>query len=288
MDTFNSSNFSILFLGYGYVAQYFTAFNSNMSFTASFHKSKPKYFGEPQNVTHVPFDDITPEILDKHTNFVLSIPPFYERQTDAVLEKFGEYFANRKEDFQLIYLSATSVYGDHGGGLVAEDAELKAASNNGFARIECEKEYLKFGSTVTILRIAGIYGPVRNPIEYMLSGKLSHNTNSSKVTSRIHVHDICGIIKDCIKRNLSGIYNLADTHPCPSSEVHNYVCENILDIPVLPVSSSKPAYKNTSFALDNKIVDSSKVRSFYSFAFPSYRDGLSFQWQVMEATFGSD
>ncbi len=277
-------NHNILFLGYGYVAQYFCRAYHLDSFDigASINKIKEKYFKPPINVKIIRFSKINSSVLDNYDNFVISIPPFYQLKTDIIIDKFHDYFLSRKTPYKLIYLSATSVYGDHEGKEVQEDSELKTRSSNGIARIACENKYLELeeneSANIIILRLAGIYGDKRNNILSIRSKELAQNKSSSRMISRTHVADISAIIKEVIlsSKIKNQILNIADNNPCPTNEVNNYICEELLKINKLPIGSDLKESRHSSFALDNKIVDNSKLKKIlnYKFIFPSYKEGL--------------
>ena len=275
---------NILFLGFGYVAQYFckSCDSSDFKITSSINSSKEKYFKTPTKINTINFSKIDEAILDNYDNFVISIPPFYQKRSDIIIDKFHHYFLNRKSPYKLIYLCATSVYGDHSGKKVQENSELKSESINGLARIECEKKYLQLQknklANIIILRLAGIYGEKRNAISAIKNKEITSVTPSTKIISRIHVADISKIIRNIIlSPNIKNeIFNLCDNDPCPTKEVQDYICEELLKIEKLPIENQVRKNTNLSFSLDNKIVDNSKIKKIlnYEFLFPSYKKGL--------------
>jgi len=275
---------NILFLGYGYVAQYFcrTYHLDSFDIGASINKTKEKYFKTPSNVKTIRFSEINSSVLDNYDNFVISIPLFYQLKTDIIIDKFHDYFLSRKTPYKLIYLSATSVYGDHEGKEVQEDSELKTRSSNGIARIACENKYLELQenelANVIILRLAGIYGDKRNSILTICNKEITQNKSSNRMISRTHVADIIAIIREIIllSKIKNQIFNISDNNPCPTNEVNNYICEELLKINKLPIGIDLKESRHSSFALDNKIVDNSKLKKIlnYKFIFPSYKEGL--------------
>ena len=220
--------------------------------------------------------------MDNYDNFVISIPLFYQLKTDIIIDKFHDYFLSRKTPYKLIYLSATSVYGDHEGKEVQEDSELKTRSSNGIARIACENKYLELQenelANVIILRLAGIYGDKRNSILTICNKEITQNKSSNRMISRTHVADIIAIIREIIllSKIKNQIFNISDNNPCPTNEVNNYICEELLKINKLPIGIDLKESRHSSFALDNKIVDNSKLKKIlnYKFIFPSYKEGL--------------
>lgn len=273
-----------LFLGHGYVSQFFCATidHSMMNVGVSINNTKDNYFTTPADVETINFATINEKILDLYDHFVISIPPFYALKTDIIIEKFHPYFLKRTLPFTLIYLSATSVYGDHNGEKVQENSELRSQSVNGMARIACEKKYntLKDNqcANIIILRLAAIYGDRRNSILSIIDKKITANTPSTRVISRTHVLDISNIIKQLLlSKTISNItLNIADNNPSTSKEVYDYICDQLLKIKRLPISDQATTVKNTSFVLDNKIIDNALLKKTlnYNFIFPSYKEGL--------------
>lgn len=277
-------NHNILFLGYGYVAQYFckSYHLGDLSIGASINNSKEKYFKTPNNVKTINFLEIDGSVLNNYNNFVISIPPFYQLKTDVIIDKFHNYFLSRKAPYKLIYLSATSVYGDHEGKKVQEDSDLKAKSNNGLARISCENKYLELQenelTNIIILRLAGIYGDKRNSILAIRNKEITQNKSSKRMISRTHVEDITTIVKKVVlsSKIKNQIFNISDNNPSPTNEVNDYICEELLKMDKLPIGYDVKESRHSSFAMDNKIVDNSKLKKMlnYEFIFPSYKDGL--------------
>jgi dTDP-4-dehydrorhamnose reductase len=277
-------NHNILFLGYGYVAQYFckSYHSGGLNLAASINHSKEKYFKNPNNVKTISFLKIDELALDNYNNFVISIPPFYQLKTDVIIDKFHDYFLSRKTPYKLIYLSSTSVYGDHNGRKVQEDSILKAKSSNGLARITCENKYLELKenelANIIILRLSGIYGDKRNSILAIHNKEITQNKSSNRVISRTHIEDITAIVKKVVlsSKIKNQILNISDNNPSPTNEVNNYICEELLKINKLPIGSDLKESRHSSFALDNKIIDNDKLKKIlsYEFIFPSYKEGL--------------
>ncbi len=280
----NELTYNTLFFGYGYVSQYFckSYHLDNFILSASVHRSKEKYFKTPHNIETVNFLEIDGFVLDDYNHFIISIPPFYQLKTDVILDKFYDYFLHRKTPYKLIYLSATSVYGDHEGKRVQEDSDLRADSSNGLARISCENKYLELQknelANIIILRLSGIYGDKRNTILAIYNKEITQNKLSNRMISRTHVADIASIIKNVVlsSKIKNQIFNVSDNNPCPTNEVNNYICEELLKINKLSIGSYLKESRHSSFSLDNKIVDNIKLKKTlnYEFIFPSYKEGL--------------
>jgi len=141
----------------------------------------------------------------------------------------------RNKPLYLIYTSSTSVYGDHGGAWVDENAPRLNQTENGI--ILCQSEDLYLGCqnpevTLCILRLAGIYGPGRE-IEKRarsLSGR-TWGGKAESPTNHVHRDDIARAIEFCIRRPCRGIYNLAgDEHPT-RHELYEPLCKKLAILP---------------------------------------------------------
>lgn len=77
-------------------------------------------------------------------------------------------------------------------------------------RVEGE-EFLRTHCAAVILRVAGIYGPRRNPIEWIRSGRVGL---SRKYVNLIHVEDLAEICLTALHRGAPGeAYNVSDGTP---------------------------------------------------------------------------
>jgi nucleoside-diphosphate-sugar epimerase len=74
-----------------------------------------------------------------------------------------------------------------------------------------------------ILRVAGIYGPGRNPIEWITSGRVGP---SRKYVNLIHVEDLAAICLAALERGTPGeAYNVSDGTPRTWKEICHIVRE---------------------------------------------------------------
>jgi nucleoside-diphosphate-sugar epimerase len=119
---------------------------------------------------------------------------------------------------RLVYLSSTSVYGDRNGEWTSEEELLNPISENGKILSETEEVYLKkFQSNVsiTILRLAGLYGPGRSHESRIkrLSGSSLPGTGE-EFSNWVHQEDVVRAIDWVLKNQLNGVYNICcDDHP---------------------------------------------------------------------------
>ena len=221
------------------------------------------------------------ECTQKNNVILHSVPPV--GNSDPVYECFVEFFSELPDKSKFIYLSSTGVYGDRRGNWVDETAKLNPKTELGIYRLYAEKIWKKiakkFGLKLTIMRLAGIYGLGRSPMERLQKGKARVIRKPGLLFSRIHVDDIVELIRLCIERdNISGIYNICDNKPASSETVMKEASRLLgIDCPA-PVSMEKLdlSKKALDFYSESKKVSNKKLlKDFrYEMKHPDYFSGL--------------
>ena len=117
------------------------------------------------------------------------------------------------------YVSATSVYPDKPDGFCYEDTVVDPATARGRARVVAERRWEDLLGT-ELFRAAGIYGPGRSPFDALRDGTARIINHEGQLFNRIHVTDICRIIKAAMQQPRRGrIINLADEKPAAQGDV---------------------------------------------------------------------
>src|SRR5690606_24833393 len=118
---------------------------------------------------------------------LVSVPP--EATGDPTLARFGEAIAAAPQTAWIGYLSTTGVYGDRGGAWIDEATPPAPQSPRSRRRLAAEQEWLEFGSesgkAVHVFRLAGIYGPGRNPLVSLARGTARRIVKPGQVFNRI-------------------------------------------------------------------------------------------------------
>ena len=79
------------------------------------------------------------------------------------------------------------------------------------------EEYLRTELGAIVLRVAGIYGPGRNPLDWIRQGRVGP---SQKYVNLIHVEDVAGICLAAIEKGKPGeVYNVSDGTPHTWNEI---------------------------------------------------------------------
>lgn len=178
------------------------------------------------------------EYVDGSTDVVYSIPSLYRdyeagdgevprhvAPANRVLEMVESEGAGR-----FIYLSSTSVYGDHDGAWVDEETPTDPVSPNGRMRRDIEELVLdeEWAIDTNVARLVGIYGPGRTMDRYVESGRYKLVDGGTKPTNRVHVDDIVGALVAIIDRAPGGarLYNVSDGHPKTVAEVVDWLVDH--------------------------------------------------------------
>ena len=219
--------------------------------------------------------------LEEADHILLSIAPI--NGADIVIKNFQNYFKVNKLKW-ITYLSATSVYGDHGGEWVNENSKTKPTSSNGIERLKVEKEWIKlsdkFDLPFQIFRLSGIYSNQYNVLTRLKSGEAKIINKKNHFFSRIHVEDIANILSNSltqIKKN--EVYNISDDKPASSEEVTMYGVKLLgVDKPKTIEVNQVESEMLKNFYKDSKKVDNKKMKNFFNYKlkYPTYVEGLNY------------
>ena len=129
------------------------------------------------------------------THLAYLVPPPGTGETDPRLEyTLSALLSGATKLRRIVYLSTTGVYGDAGGGTVNEDTAPNPATPRARRRLAAETA-LRSACTArgvewTVLRVPGIYGPGRLPIDRLRRGEPLPQAALARPGNRIHVDDL--------------------------------------------------------------------------------------------------
>lgn len=219
----------------------------------------------------------------EHVNALL-ISAAPDENGDPVLGALHEALAAAPRLERVVLLSTIGVYGDRGGDWVDETATLDPANERAQPRISAERAWQGFGRRreipIAVLRLGGIYGPGRNALVNMRSGRARNVDKPGQVFNRIHVADIGQAIDAAFAHRADGVFNVVDDAPSPPGEPIAYAAE-LLGMPPPPAIPFAEAVKTmspmaASFYAENRRVRNDKLKQALGvrLRYPSYREGL--------------
>ena len=138
--------------------------------------------------------------------------------------RLARWLAQMPAPRRCVYLSTTAVYGDTGGAMVDEDAPTQPRSERGQRRVAAEQQVRAYAQhhniEWTILRVPGIYGPDRLPLDRLARGEPVLTAADAGLTNRIHVDDLVSALTLLAThpRAAGRIYNVTDGAPSSTSE----------------------------------------------------------------------
>lgn len=142
-----------------------------------------------------------------------SVPPA-RSDGDARLVRFLESLGGTPK--RLVYLSTTGVYGDQAGATVNEDTQPAPRTERAIRRMAAETALRGWADSHEvswcILRVAGIYGPGRLPLERLRRGVPAVAPQEATPSNRVHVTDL---VTACVAAAFAAaadrrIYNVTD------------------------------------------------------------------------------
>jgi nucleoside-diphosphate-sugar epimerase len=207
---------------------------------------------------------------------------------DPTLARLKDAVAAAPQLASVVYLSTIAVYGNHDGAWIDEETPLTPALTRAQDRIEAERAWQALGAArglpVSIIRIAGIYGPGQNALETVKAGRARRIVKPGQVFNRIHVGDLAEIIDRAIalalSRRAGGVFNAADDEPTAPGDPIAYAA-GLLGVeppPEIPFEEAKKTMSPfaVSFYGESKRVRNARIKSVLSVTlrYPTYREGL--------------
>lgn len=279
----------LLVFGLGYTAQAFVrAERSRFSAVAGTVRSPEKagrFAGEGIAMRLLSDEGFDPALLQDIAGadaVLVSVPPG-PQGGDPVLARFADALAAAPRLRWLGYLSTVGVYGDRQGAWVDETAALDPERGRSRQRVAVEEEWLRWGESsgrpVHLFRLAGIYGPGRNPLRNLADGTARRIVKPGQVFNRIHVEDIAAVLAASLDRpRPGGIYNLSDDEPAPPQDVVAYAAELMgrAPPPAIPFEEAELSPMALSFYSDNRRIANRLIKEELGvrLRYPTYRDGL--------------
>jgi len=211
---------------------------------------------------------------------LISIGP--DEKGDPVLRRFARHIEQSKTIRWIGYLSTIGVYGDAQGGWVDEATLPTPSHARTNMRVKVEQEWLALGERaakpVQIFRLAGIYGPGRNPILNLVQ-RAQRIIKPGQVFNRIHVDDIAQtLLASLAKPRAGAVYNVTDNEPAPPQDVLTYAAElmGVEPPPEIPFEKAVMSEMARSFYADNKRVSNRLIREELGVTplYPTYREGI--------------
>lgn len=226
-----------------------------------------------------------PQLPTKGAYVIYLIPPPGGGVKDTRVGTFLQNIKEGDEPSGIIYISTTSVYGDCGDELVDETRPVNPANHTARRRCDAEEQFRNWCSArrtpLIILRVAGIYGPGRIPLQRIQNREPLLDAALSGYTNRIHSEDLAEICLKALERGEDGdIFNVSDNEISKMNDYFNQITD-MLGVERLPQVGLDEARKVMSplmfgYMTESRRIDSSKLLSKLGITlkYPTLQEGL--------------
>lgn len=166
-------------------------------------------------------------------------PPPNAGDSDPRLRRFLK--THSSADLRIVYISTSGVYGDCQGQWIDESAPLNPISPRAHRRLDAERALADWSGDHIILRVPGIYGPGRLPIERLQKQLPVVRAEESPYTNRIHADDLAeAALHAAVSGQRGSAYNISDGHPTTMCDYFTR-CAVLLGLPLPPQVSMDEA-----------------------------------------------
>lgn len=194
----------------------------------------------------------------------------YQQGLGQVLGRFSQASSSPK----IVFVSATSVYGQNRGEWVDEDSETAPSTYNGQSLLAAEQSILGFGAGNVVLRFSGIYGEQRNRLLTSLQQPQQIQRTPPLFTNRIHQTDCVNVLYFIAGKLLGGetvptVVLASDLDPAPKFEMMSWLAHQAGLAPPEPTIAGSGTRQNKR-CNNRRLLDMG-----YRFLYPGYRDGYT-------------
>lgn len=278
--------------GPGYSAKPFMAKakTNGWCVSATYRKKEDKEALAAAGYTPVRFADFDEDGLAQSlfeipvSHILTSVAPDRTNGNDPVLSAAEPWLKQQANLGWIGYLSSTNVYGDHLGAWVDEKTPPQPSLERGKRRLLAENNWLALANVLNarthVFRLAGIYGPGKNALQTVRSGKAKRIFKEGQVFGRVHREDICEALWLAATSDAaSGVFNLSDDMPAPPQDVIEEAA-SLLGVPVpalTPFEDADLSPMGRSFYTDNKRVRNDRAKEVLGWApkYPDYKTALA-------------
>lgn len=212
-------------------------------------------------------------------------PPPAKGHIDTRIANFLASMDKEALPAHIIYISTSGVYGNQDGNLINEETPVNPSVDRAKRRYNAEQQLRAWSKhtsvPITILRVGGIYGPGRLPLQRLKDQIPMLHEELSPQTNRIHADDFAQVCVAAAAKKAEGeIYNVSDGTNSNMTEYFNTIADfcNLPRPPLVDwdeaektISKGMLSYLKESRKLDNsKMINELDIKLKY----PTLKDGL--------------
>ena len=195
-------------------------------------------------------------------------PPPSAGEQDLRMRAFLDSLPGKLAVRRMVYISTSAVYGDCHGAWITETQPLQPTTPRGWRRLNAEQQLRAWCERHEvqwmILRVPGIYGPDKLPLQRLRKGTPVLRETEAPYTNRIHADDLAAICVAAMQStHCNQVYNVSDGHPGNMTDYFFRVAD-AAGLPRPPQVSREEAASvlsagMLSFLNDSRRMDNSKL-----------------------------
>ncbi len=213
------------------------------------------------------------------------VPPPGGGEIDTRVRTFCGSIEPGEEPEKIIYMSTTGVYGDTRGEWVNEETPVNPQTSRGRRRLDAEGLLRGWGGhrkvPTIVLRVTGIYGPNRFPLDRIKGGHPVLREDEAPYTNRIHADDLARVCIAAAERAEGGeIFNVSDGCPGTLTEYFDAVAD-AFGLPRPPRVTLEEARKvmtplMLSYIAESRRIDNRRMRERLGveLLYPTLQEGI--------------
>ena len=169
---------------------------------------------------------------------------------------------------KIVYISTSGIYGDCDGEMIDETRPPHPETDRSKRRLDAETNFRKWGMShgvpIITLRVAGIYGPGRLPVERLKNGTPVLRKEQSPYSNRIHADDLARVCLAAIQKGTDGsTYNVCDGEESTMTDYFMAVAD-MYGLPEPPIVSmaeaqTKLSPEMLSYLLESRRLDNTRM-----------------------------
>jgi len=229
--------------------------------------------------------DTLPRLDLRGSAVLYSAPPPGGGIVDTRVRNFLTSIQRGCEPDKMVYISTTSVYGDCGNELVSEDRPANPLNHTGKRRLDAEERFRTWGKEhgvpVVILRVAGIYGPGRIPMDRIVGRHPLLCEAEAGYTNRIHADDLARICLAALDSGEDGdIFNVCDGETGKMTDYFNAITDllGMERLPQVHLNEARGVMTPLMFSYmtESRRIDNSRMLAKLGIRlqYPTLREGL--------------
>lgn len=190
-------------------------------------------------------------------------PPPSSGRSDPRISRFLSAIGADAMPARIVLVSTSGVYGDCHGEWVDESRPARPDADRAHRRFDAETRLRHWAGEhavpFVILRVPGIYGPGRLPVERLTRRQPVLREAESPWSNRVHVDDLARACLAAARHGASGaVYNVSDGHPSTMTDYFNKVAD-AMGLPHPPQITMAEARAQLSEGMQSYLAESKRL-----------------------------